>query len=43
MKSINQLTDRELKQIEDYGHLGISTKDIAELHFFFNSIDLYFL
>ena len=38
MKSINELTDIELDDFINNGHLGILTKEISELQFFYNSL-----
>lgn len=38
MKSISELTNIELDDFINKGHLGISTKDICELQFFYNRL-----
>ena len=38
MKSIGELTDKELDDFINNGHLGILTKEISELQFFYNSL-----
>ena len=38
MKSISDLTNRELDDFINKGHLGILTKDISELRFFYNRL-----
>ena len=38
MKSISELTNIELDDFINKGHLRISTKDICELQFFYNRL-----
>ena len=38
MKSLSELNNLELTDLLVKGHIGNDTKDIAELHFFYNSV-----
>lgn len=39
MKSINELTNSELENIQLFGQIGNKTKEIAELQRFYNAIE----
>lgn len=39
MRSINELTNSELENIQLFGHVGNKTRDIAELQHFYNAIE----
>ena len=39
MISISELNNTELDNLQLFGHIGEKTRDIAELQFFFNSVE----
>lgn len=37
--TLDKLSDKELEQLRNEGHIGEMTKDIEELHFFYNRVE----